>query len=192
MNDEREEARRWWCFDTRDLLLLTAIVAVSVTVIQIFTWVLSAPNWVIAARGLPLIGVVVGGLTPDLFQRLPSRPRCRSCVSGFSTSVIRYNRDCSMVAARCFLVGKQMANPEHVEILKQGAEKIREWWAENPDVALNLSGANHRNANLRPASASTISRKATRMLSRTEGLKLHFLPIGGQYAFQSAPRERAI
>lgn len=34
-----------------------------------------------------------------------------------------------------------MANPEHVEIVKQGAEAVERWRAENPDTCLDLSGA---------------------------------------------------
>jgi hypothetical protein len=34
-----------------------------------------------------------------------------------------------------------MANPEHVAIVKQGAEAIRKWRAENPDQWVDLLGA---------------------------------------------------
>lgn len=49
-----------------------------------------------------------------------------------------------------------MANPEHVEIVKQGAEAIRVWRERNPDGTLDLGGADLRrtyvtNANLRGA-----------------------------------------
>jgi hypothetical protein len=37
-----------------------------------------------------------------------------------------------------------MANPEHVELVKQGAEAIRRWREENPGVRLDLSGADLR------------------------------------------------
>jgi hypothetical protein len=39
-----------------------------------------------------------------------------------------------------------MANPEHVELVKQGAEAIRRWREENPDVSLDLGGADLRGA----------------------------------------------
>jgi hypothetical protein len=41
-----------------------------------------------------------------------------------------------------------MANPEHVEIVKQGAEAIREWREKNPGVKLDLRGADFATANL--------------------------------------------
>jgi hypothetical protein len=41
-----------------------------------------------------------------------------------------------------------MANPEHVAHVKQGAEAIRQWRAENPDVKLDLSEADLHGANL--------------------------------------------
>jgi uncharacterized protein YjbI with pentapeptide repeats len=44
-----------------------------------------------------------------------------------------------------------MANPAHVELVRQGAEAIRRWLAENPDVKLDLSGANLSDADLRGA-----------------------------------------
>jgi len=44
-----------------------------------------------------------------------------------------------------------MANSEHVEIVKRGADAIQEWREENPDAPLNLSEADLREANLRGA-----------------------------------------
>ncbi len=41
-----------------------------------------------------------------------------------------------------------MANPEHVEVVKQGAEAIRKWREANPDVPIDLSGADFSKANL--------------------------------------------
>lgn len=41
-----------------------------------------------------------------------------------------------------------MAHPEHVEIVKRGADAIREWRKKNPDVRLDLNGANLSGANL--------------------------------------------
>ena len=37
-----------------------------------------------------------------------------------------------------------MANPEHVALVKQGAEAIRQWREENPGVRLDLAGADLR------------------------------------------------
>lgn len=34
-----------------------------------------------------------------------------------------------------------MANPEHVEVVKLGAEAIRKWREEIPDVRLDFGGA---------------------------------------------------
>jgi hypothetical protein len=34
-----------------------------------------------------------------------------------------------------------MANPEHVELVRQGAEAIAKWREENPDTKLDLRGA---------------------------------------------------
>src|SRR6266545_4673480 len=41
-----------------------------------------------------------------------------------------------------------MANPEHLEILKQGIEKWNQWRRANPEIAADLSGANLRGASL--------------------------------------------
>ena len=35
-----------------------------------------------------------------------------------------------------------MANPEHVELVKQGADAIRKWRKVNPGVRLDLTSAN--------------------------------------------------
>jgi pentapeptide repeat protein len=37
-----------------------------------------------------------------------------------------------------------MANPEHVEVVKQGAEAIGQWREKNPGVTLDLRGADLR------------------------------------------------
>lgn len=44
-----------------------------------------------------------------------------------------------------------MANSEHIEIVKRGADAIQEWREQNPDAPLNLSDADLRAANLRGA-----------------------------------------
>ncbi len=41
-----------------------------------------------------------------------------------------------------------MANPEHVDIVKQGVEKIRKWIELNPGILLDLQSANLSGANL--------------------------------------------
>jgi hypothetical protein len=41
-----------------------------------------------------------------------------------------------------------MANPEHVEVVKQGVEAIRQWQEENPEVRLNLREADLSGASL--------------------------------------------
>lgn len=41
-----------------------------------------------------------------------------------------------------------MANPEHVEIVKAGADAIREWWAKYPEGQLDLSGADLSHAKI--------------------------------------------
>src|SRR5271157_2461813 len=41
-----------------------------------------------------------------------------------------------------------MANPEHLEILKQGVEQWNRWRKEHPNVAPDLAGANLSKANL--------------------------------------------
>ncbi len=41
-----------------------------------------------------------------------------------------------------------MANPEHVEIVKRGADAIQEWREQNPGVPLNLNEAELRKTNL--------------------------------------------
>lgn len=47
-----------------------------------------------------------------------------------------------------------MANPEHVEIVKQGAAAIEEWRRENSDVRLDLSGADMSQSDLTGADLS--------------------------------------
>ncbi|NLF72968.1 MAG: TIR domain-containing protein [Candidatus Anammoximicrobium sp.] len=47
-----------------------------------------------------------------------------------------------------------MAYPEHVELVKQGAEAIREWREEHPDVPLDLGQADLRQTNLVGANLS--------------------------------------
>jgi TIR domain/Pentapeptide repeats (8 copies) len=47
-----------------------------------------------------------------------------------------------------------MANPEHVEIVKQGAKAIAEWREKNPDTFLNLRGADLSRTNLSGAELS--------------------------------------
>ena len=44
-----------------------------------------------------------------------------------------------------------MANPEHVAIVKQGAEAIRTWREKNPDARLDLTGADLHGADLNGA-----------------------------------------
>ncbi len=44
-----------------------------------------------------------------------------------------------------------MANPEHVAIVKQGAEEIRKWRADNPGILLDLQYADLSGANLSEA-----------------------------------------
>jgi hypothetical protein len=41
-----------------------------------------------------------------------------------------------------------MADPAHVELVKQGAEALRKWQEDNPGMRLNLGGADLREANL--------------------------------------------
>ncbi|QDT97227.1 pentapeptide repeat-containing protein [Gimesia aquarii] len=41
-----------------------------------------------------------------------------------------------------------MSNPEHVKIVRQGTEALTQWQSENPDVLLDLSGANLGGAEL--------------------------------------------
>src|SRR5262245_39939294 len=47
-----------------------------------------------------------------------------------------------------------MANPEHLEILAQGAEKWNQWREDNPGVVPDLSGAVLTGANLGEANLS--------------------------------------
>jgi len=56
---------------------------------------------------------------------------------------------CTLEAAR--LESKSMANPEHIEIVKQGAEAIRQWREKNPDAPLDLIRAELREVNLSEA-----------------------------------------
>ncbi len=62
MPSELEKKNRWWSFDTKDLLLLTAIVAVSIVALQTIDRLWSVPNFVVALCYLPITGLAVGGL----------------------------------------------------------------------------------------------------------------------------------
>ncbi len=62
MTTEREKAKRWWRFDTRDLLLLTALVAVSLTMVRFVNWIWPRPFWLEAVCWVPITFGVVGGL----------------------------------------------------------------------------------------------------------------------------------
>ena len=42
-----------------------------------------------------------------------------------------------------------MADPEHVKVLRQGAEAWNAWRSQNPDERADLSGADLTGANLR-------------------------------------------
>jgi Pentapeptide repeats (8 copies) len=44
-----------------------------------------------------------------------------------------------------------MANPEHVEVVKQGAEAIRQWWERNPEGWLDLARADLHGTDLHGA-----------------------------------------
>ena len=47
-----------------------------------------------------------------------------------------------------------MANPEHVELVKQGAKAIDAWRVENPKTVLDMSNADLRGADLGNADLS--------------------------------------
>ena len=65
-----------------------------------------------------------------------------------------------------------MANPEHVEIVKRGADALREWSKKNPDVQLDLSGAILRRADLTRADFS----RADLRRVRDEKLRVWYAP----------------
>ena len=54
-----------------------------------------------------------------------------------------------------------MANPEHVEIVKQGAKAIEEWRESNPKVRLDLVEADLRDLELRLANLMSVNLKRT-------------------------------
>lgn len=67
-----------------------------------------------------------------------------------------------------------MANPEHVEIVQQGAEAIRKWRAANPGVPLELSGAKLGDVNLSDADTSTANFVGADLTgANLRGAKLH-------------------
>ena len=61
MTTERVKAKRWWRFDTRDLLLLTAMVAVSLAIVRFVNWIWPRPFWLEAVCWVPICCGVVGG-----------------------------------------------------------------------------------------------------------------------------------
>lgn len=70
MTSEREKANRWWCFDTRDLLLLTALAAASLAAIRLVNWVWPGPFWINAACTLSIAGAIIGGLARQFWGGL--------------------------------------------------------------------------------------------------------------------------
>lgn len=62
MTNEQEKASRWFCFDTRDLLLLTALAAASLTAVRMVNWIWPGPLWLQASCMVPIAGAVIGGL----------------------------------------------------------------------------------------------------------------------------------
>ena len=56
-----------------------------------------------------------------------------------------------------------MANPEHVEILKQGVDTWNEWRKENPEIRPDLRGANLNKTILKGANLSTANLKRSHM-----------------------------
>lgn len=57
-----------------------------------------------------------------------------------------------------------MANPEHVEVVRQGAEAIDRWREANPGVCLDLSGADLRAADLAKASLLDADFRKTKLV----------------------------
>ena len=62
MTTKSEQATRWWRFNTRDLLLLTTMVAVSLTMVRFVNWIWPRPSWLEAVCWVPITFGVVGGL----------------------------------------------------------------------------------------------------------------------------------
>ena len=56
-----------------------------------------------------------------------------------------------------------MANEEHVEIVKQGADAIAKWWKEHPKQRMILNGANLVGANLAGANLYGASLKSANL-----------------------------
>jgi len=63
-----------------------------------------------------------------------------------------------------------MANPEHVEVVRKGAEAIAEWRRSNPGVRLDLSGADLRRAYLPEADLIGASLAQANMFQAVLGL----------------------
>jgi len=66
-----------------------------------------------------------------------------------------------------------MANPEHVEIVRKGAEEIRKWREKNPSVRLNLNEADIRGVNLSEADLCGVNLDQTNLC----GTKLPTCPL---------------
>ena len=63
-----------------------------------------------------------------------------------------------------------MANPEHVEIVKQGKDAIAEWWADNPfERHLDLSDADLSEANLFEVNLSDADLRRANLSKATPG-----------------------
>jgi uncharacterized protein YjbI with pentapeptide repeats len=73
-----------------------------------------------------------------------------------------------------------MANPEHVEVVKQGAEAIAKWRAETPDVTLDLGEADLSRADLSRADLSGADLHGADLHGADlHGARLHGADLGG-------------
>lgn len=70
MTSEQEKANRWWCFDTRDLLLLTALAVGGLAAVRVVNWIWPGPFWLNAACMIPIAGAIIGGLARQFWGGL--------------------------------------------------------------------------------------------------------------------------
>ena len=76
-----------------------------------------------------------------------------------------------------------MANPEHVDILKQGVDAWNAWRQDNPDLAPDLSHADPHGANLSDANLSNANlSNANLSVANLEGVDLWRLVRSFRYA----------
>ncbi len=78
-----------------------------------------------------------------------------------------------------------MANPEHLEILKQGVEQWNQWRKEHPKVRPDLSGADLEKAYLRGVDLNWVRFDESILRADLSGAKLRGADLGGAHLWKA-------